>query len=304
MEEFIKQLKSLIATSNGSYSCFAIDTKRKVGMKVGLSSHQIYEFLTDSLNYLCDKKFSKMQLGDYPIATPKDFIEKIKSTNSRIATVLNSFLCIPVNAETNVTNLSKYNAYMVVVTTAESKYYFFTKRTPFIAYKKNNFIYALFSQSDYRVLDDNVVRLIKHFDCIVMENTCYMIGMNGRNLLGLNDIARDTSLKNKKRLVQEGIISQTSENLIDSYMKRPGKAQCLSEVDESLMQIFGHITLDNKEFISTKYRLGIIQDANGKLHISTSNEEEIEDLVATLTNKRGKNFEDETVETKSPFVKR
>ena len=304
MEGFIKRLKGLVATGNGSCSCFAVDIKRKVGMKIGLSSQQIYEFLSDSLNYICNKKFSKMQLGDYPIATPKDFEEKIGSTDSRISAVLNSLLNIPVNAETNVTDLSKYNAYMIAVTTSEFKYYFFTKRTPFIAYKKNNFIYAMLSQSDYSVLDDNVVRLIKHFDCIVMENTCYMIGMNGRNLLGLNDIARDTSLKNKKRLIQEGIISQTSENLIDSYMKRPGKAQCLSEVDESLMQIFGNITPDNKEFISTKYRLEIIQDANGKFHISTSNEAEIEDLVATLTNKRGKNFEDETVETKSPFVKK
>lgn len=304
MEEFIKQLKSLITTSKGSCSCFAVNTKRKIGMKIGLSSQQIYEFLIDCLNYLCNKKFSKMQLGDYPIATPKDFVEKIESTDSRISSVLNSLLNIPVNAETNVTDLSKYNAYMVVVTTSESKHYFFTKRTPFIAYKKNNFIYAMFSQSDYSVLDDNVVRLIKHFDCIVMENNCYMIGMNGRNLLGLNDIAKDNSLKNKKRLIKEGIVSRTSANLIDSYMKRPGKAQCLSEVNESLMHVFSHITLDNKESISTKYRLKVIQDTDGKFHIVTSNEEEIEDLIATLTNKRGKNFEDETVETKSPFIRK
>ena len=179
-----------------------------------------------------------------------------------------------------------------------------TKKTPFMSYKKKNFLYAMFSQNNYNVLDDNVVRLIKHFDCIVMGNICYMIGRNGRNLLGLNNVAIDNSLKNKKRLIQEGIVSKTNANLIDSYMKRPGKAQCLSEVNESLMHIFSNINLDNKEFISTKYRLKIIQDTDDKFHIASSNEEEIEDLIATLTNKRGKNFEDETVETKSPFTKR
>ena len=303
MEGFIKQLQSIITTNKGLYSCFAINTKRKIGMKIGLSSKQIYEFLIDCLNYLCDKEFSKMQLGDYPIATPKDFVEKLESTDSRISSTLNSLLGIPVNAETNVVDLSKYNAYMLVVTTNESKYYFFTKKTPFMSYKKKNFLYV-FSQNNYDVLDDNVVRLIKHFDCIVMGNICYMIGRNGRNLLGLNDVAIDNSLKNKKRLIQEGIVSKTSENLIDSYMKRPGKAHCLSEVNESLMQVFSNITLDNKESISTKYRLKVIQDTDGKFHIVTSNEEEIENLIATLTNKRGKNFEDETVETKSPFIRK
>ena len=304
MEGFIEQLKSLITTNKGSYSCFAINTKRKIGMKIGLSSQQIYEFLIDCLNYLCNEEFSKMQLGDYPIATPKDFIEKLASTDSRISSALNFLLGIPVNAETNVVNLSKYNAYMLVVDTNESKYYFFTKKTPFMSYKKKNFLYAMFSQNNYNVLDDNVVRLIKHFDCIVMGNICYMIGRNGRNLLGLNNVAIDNSLKNKKRLIQEGIVSKTNTNLIDSYMKRPGKAQCLSEVNESLMHLFSNINRDNKEFISKKYRLKIIQDTDDKFHIATSNEEEIEDLIATLTNKRGKNFEDETVETKSPFTKR
>ena len=109
MEGFIEQLKSLITTNKGSYSCFAINTKRKIGMKIGLSSQQIYEFLIDCLNYLCSEEFSKMQLGDYPIATPKDFVEKLESTDSRISSTLNSLLGIPVNAETNVVDLSKYN---------------------------------------------------------------------------------------------------------------------------------------------------------------------------------------------------
>ena len=302
MEKFIKQLRNIIVEHKVSCSCFAIDTKLKVGIKIGLSSKCINDFLVDCLNYLCDREFLKMQLGEYPIATPKDFVETIESTDDKISSTLSSLLLIPVNVETNVTDLSKYKAYMLVIETSKSKYYFLTKRTPFISYKKKNFFFAMFSNNDYKILDDNVIRLVKHFDCIIIENTCYMIGMNGRTLLGLNNIAKDNSLKNKERLIQEGIISRKSASLITSYMNKPGKAQCLSEVNENLMNLFGHINADNKKTISERYRLKIIEETDGKFYIDVSDEKNLEDLIATLTNKRGKNFDNETVETKSPFI--
>ena len=97
-------------------------------MKVGLSSEQIRNFLTDCLQYLCDEKLPKMQLGAYPVATPKEFIETIRSTDGRISSTLERLLSIPISAETNATALSKYNAYMLIVDRASgSKVYFFTK---------------------------------------------------------------------------------------------------------------------------------------------------------------------------------
>ena len=59
MERFIQQLKEITSDSSVLYSCFAINTKLVVGMKVGLSSEQIRNFLTDCLQYLCDEKLSK-----------------------------------------------------------------------------------------------------------------------------------------------------------------------------------------------------------------------------------------------------
>lgn len=304
MEKFIQHLKDVTSDSSGLYSCFAINTKLVVGMKIGLTSEQIRNFLTNCLQYLCDEKFSKMQLGAYPVATPKEFIETIKSTDGRISSTLERLLSIPISAETNATALSKYNAYMLIVDGAsDSKVYFFTKTNPFIAYKKNNFFFALFNNA-YDPITDNIVRLTKHFDCILLDDKCYITTVNGRSLLGLNAAAKDASLKNKARLIQDGVISQEDAPVIDSYVNKHGKATCLSEVDEVLMQTLSHITDDNKDVLSTKYRLSIRTDSDGKHCIDVSNEEKLEVFIATLTNKRGKNFDDETVETKSPFVKR
>ena len=88
MEQLMEKLKSLTSDDQATYSCFAIITKHKVGMKIELPSQCIRDFLTDCFNYLCDKKFLKMQLREYPISTPKDFIGTIESKNALIATEL------------------------------------------------------------------------------------------------------------------------------------------------------------------------------------------------------------------------
>lgn len=304
MEKFTQRLKKIIENKNTQCSCFAINIDLKVGIKVALSSEQVHDFVVNCLNYLCDKKFSKMQLGPYPQATPKDFIETISITDERISSVLRTFLSIPVHAETNTTAMNKYNAYMIIVEIEKSKYYFFTKRNLFVAYKKKNFFYAIFAKNSYDVVTDNLIRLVQHFDCIVLGDTCYMVTIDGRSLLGLNNVARDNSLRNKERLVRNGIIAAKDLRLLDAYMSKAGQAQCLSEINEEIMYDLSHINIEHIAEISTKYRLKILTDDNGKSYVDISSKEHLKDLISTLTNKRGKNFNDETVETTAPFTKR
>lgn len=135
MEQFISQLVTIVEHNQDvSYSCFAFDSKRKVGIKVGLTSDQIKDFMTDCLEYLCKKIFSKMQLGKYPIATPKEFVETIECNDVLISAELSGLFKIPINAETNLTNLAKYNAYMFIVEGEHYKHYFFTKKKSKISY--------------------------------------------------------------------------------------------------------------------------------------------------------------------------
>ena len=304
MEEFISKLMGFVEHNQDiSYSCFAFDTKRKIGTKVGLTSEQINEFMTDCLEYLCKKNFSKLQLGKYPTATPKEFVETIECGDPQVSSELSHLFRIPLDSETNFTDLSKYNAYMLILENAQCKHYFFTKKKPFINYKNKNFLFAMLSNNKYEVIPSNAIRLIKHFDCIILDSTCYITSLFGRNLLGLNDVAVEKSLYNKRRLLQEGIVHDSFVDFIETYMKKPGKSYCLAEVNEYLMQTFSRITQNNRDSISKKYRINIISHSDGKFYVDISDEKKLEDFIATLTNKRGKNFEDETVTTKASFTK-
>ena len=55
-------------------------------------------------------------------------------------------------------------------------------------------------------------------------------------------------------------------------MKKPGKASCLSEVNENLMRMFSHIAQDNSGNISKKYRLSITRCSDNKLYVDISDE--------------------------------
>lgn len=306
MDNLIENINSLLSNEDILYSCFAIDIKNEVGIKVWLSHKQLKEFFSDTMKYLCDKKFSKMQLDEYPIASPKDYIETINIHDSKISETVNFLSNIPVNAETNVTNLLRYNAYMIVADSGEKKHYFFNYRNPFIAYRKKNFIFRRFSDESYEMFNEDVVRLVKHFDCMILNDVCCIVTMNGRQLLGLNSAMVDISQHNKERLFQEGIVSEKDFRVIDDYMNKKNKKQCLADLNEDIMQEFSRITAKNKDEISQKYRLNVVPDVNNseKFYIDVSKKEFIDRLVATLTNRRGKNFDDEVVETKSPFIRK
>lgn len=301
MDNFIEKLKSITQCSNALYSLFAIDSRRKTGIKIALSESHIQSFINDAITYLCDNKFLKMQLGEYPTATPKDYVETIKNNDARISETLNALVEIPMNVETNVTNLSQYNNYMVIVDDHDSKFYFLTRKTPFIAYKNKTFLFAIFN-GGYDVVQDDAVRLVKHFDCIVVGDTCYMVTKEGKDLLGLQKLEFKKSKDNLNLLSAKGIVSSKDIGIIEKYMKKSGKQRCLAEVNLALIEELSHIDAANKDLISQKYQLNIYLGDSGKFHISSSNENEIEKLVSTLTNRRGKNFDDEIVSSKSPLT--
>lgn len=303
MDKFIEKLNDIANCPDVLYSLFAIDNRRKTGIKIALPESYIRSFINDAITYVCEKKFLKMQLGEYPIATPKDYVETIKNNDARISETLNALVEIPSNPETNVTNLSKYKTYMVIVDIYTSKVYFLTHKTPFIAYKKDNSLFAKMGlTNDYEVIADDVIRLIKHFDCIVVDDTCYMVTREGKDLLGLQKLEIQKNLENLKLLSGKGIVSLKDIGTIEKYMKKSGKQRCLSEVNLTLMEKLSHIDATNKDLISQKYQLDIYLDDSGKFYVSVSDENEIEKLVSTLTNRRGRNFDDEIVSSKSPLT--
>ena len=210
MDNFISNLKKTIQKAQ-RFSCFAIDLNKKVGMKIQLSQIQLKDYMEKTVHYLCKEKYSKMQIGEFPSASPKEFIEIIKCDDELIKENVNSILMIPSNVETNELNIDKYNAYMIILDTGDKKYNFITKIKPFFNYKKK-FLYFL-SNEDYKIIQDKLIKLIMNFDCIISNNKCYIINTNGKKILGLEDATIKESIENSQKLLDKHIIPLTQSHV-------------------------------------------------------------------------------------------
>ena len=129
MEELISSLKKII-NSEATYNCFAIkrNSNSFIGTKVQLTNEQLCSFMNKTITYLCDNVYNKMSLGDYPVAAPKDYVERLLCTDKHIDQAITSLNKLILNPETNITNPEKYNAYMITIDIGNSTYIFITKK--------------------------------------------------------------------------------------------------------------------------------------------------------------------------------
>ena len=305
MDSFRENLKSIIE-QDYIFSCYAIKTKKTplVGTKVYLSSEQIHDFLNRAIGYLCDKVYSQKQLGDYPEASPKEFIEMLSCSDDRVKDFCATLNNIVANPELNNTALTHYNAYMLSSIIENIPCHFITSKNPFVSYQKRNQIYALVTGKKYKVIDTDIVRLIMHFDCIVFQGQCYFVTMQGKQLFGLEQNAIQKSHQEKDKLFDRAILSTEGEGILERYMKKSGKASCLSYTDSHILEELENITAQNWKQIEKKYKLKIKKDIDGSFRVDVSTEEQLKDFIDTITDKRGLDFDNNIVTCKAPFTRR
>ncbi len=298
MVNLIKKLKELCADAT-SFSCFAINNKRTpiVGTKIELTNIQLKNFMDKTVKYLCDRVYANMSLGEYPAASPKEYIETIGCDDERISKCITEINRIIGNPETNIKDYSKYNAYMVVVNNKKETAIFITKKKIIQEYK-NSYVFLNLGD-EYEEHNGNFLRLVMHFDCFIFNNVCYIVTKGGRTMLNLEETLVKKSNMVKSDLVELNLVDEKN---LDEYIKKPGHSSCLANVDQKIVNVFTNITEENKEAISKKYQLPIIEE-NGKLQVDTSSIEKMKAFIDTITNKRAKNFDDDIVLCTAPFIK-
>lgn len=304
MDNFRNVLTSITNNSTMVYTIYALNTKPDtfVGLKVALSQKQLKDFMSKSIAYLNEKMYSKMQIGDYPVADPKSFIESAPSNNNDIEKYYRQIVNIPKSPETNNTNLRNYDSYMIVTQIPDGeKTIFITKQNIFKTYGKKNFLYALTSKSKYTVIDDALIKLVMHFDVIIHNKNCYFVEIRGKSIFKLPEASTIRSEDFKNELFKDNIINKSGQEIINEYMKKSGKADCLANSDETIIDEFRHITKSNKASLENKYHLPIIY-SDKKYHIDLSSPEKVEAFIDTITHKRGLDFNNNIVISKSPFV--
>lgn len=273
-----------------------------VGTKIALQTEQIEEFMKNTITYLCQNVYSKMQIGDFPTATPKEYIEKLSCDDKRIEKIVENLKNIPLQQELNNDQSNFHNAYIITASTLGNTYIFVTKKNIFMSYSKK-FLYCL-SDTTYKSITENLVRLIMHFDCIIYGENCYFVTLAGKLLFGLEQNAAEKSKKTAKELIEKNIISSDAKSSIETYMKKSGKSTCLAQVDESIIDELNNITPKNKEKLRKKYKLEIIQDSDGNLCVDVSTEEKMKDFIDTITRKRCLDFNQKVVNCTVPFTHR
>jgi len=298
--QILIELLNKIANTIANYKCYALNQQGNniIGYQVSLSDTQLMLFMKTTLQYLAKYKYSKMKLGTYPEDTPKEYIETFKdiSTNE----FLESIRSLPYHLEPNATDFKQYKSYVITTTLDGKDIMFFTRKKLLKNYTKRNFIFSKI-KGEYNEVTDALIHLTMHFDCIFIDDTFYIITIDGRELIGLTDSNKKRSLDILSKINSSSMIADDQKSILFDFVKG-NRIACLANADEKLIEIFQHITKDNKAAIEKKYGLQISKGSNDTYYIDISTKDNRCALISTLTHKRAKDFDDKIVYSSTPFT--
>ncbi len=303
MDKLIVNLRNIVATAS-VFDCYAINTKKHpvVGTKIDLSNEQLSEFMKDATDYLCSKRYNKKQLGSYPVASPKDYIEILPCADEQIKSFIDSIEKIPFTPELNATDLKYYNAYFILLYCGNRKHFFITKKNLFTSYKAK-YIYIPKKEAFQR-LSDKLVHLVRHFDAFTIDDNCYIVTDDGKFLLGLERDLVKKSNATKDELFERNILPEDDQDIVEAYMKKSGKAKCFAGTDENILRELESIAPENKDVIANKYRLPIRKAPDGNFYIDVRDEEKLKNFIDTVTCRRCLDFNNHVVGCAAPFTPR
>lgn len=299
-DQFISDLKEL-TTKDCTYNCYVIKNCKNgfVGTSVELPNSHLKFYMNKTINFLCDE-YKKMSIDEYPIAAPKDFIETIPCTSPTISNAIKSLRDTINNEETNHNDPTNYkSAYLITVDIDESTIIFLTKKNLINTYQKK-YLFTRLNGEKYKLLTNDLVQLVMHFDCIIMNDICYIITIQGRKLFRLEDIAQKQSLDTKNKLVLNHLIAQDDEEIVTNYISKSKNYSSLANPDEKIIEELSHVNHKNKKKIEEKYKLKFVEKA-GILSIDLSSEEKIKNFTDTITHKRALNFDRNPINLKAPY---
>lgn len=151
---------------------------------------------------------------------------------------------------------------------------------------------------------DKLVHLVKHFDAFIADDNCYIVTEDGKALLGLERDLIKKSTETKEELFERSILLEADRDTIEAYMKKSGKAKCFAGTDEDILRDLESIVPQNKDAISSKYRLPVIKDSDGNFHIDISDDKKLKDFIDTITRRRCLDFNNHVVGCTAPFSPR
>ncbi len=308
MKDLVKHLKNLLSINNLSCALFALQIKNGKYLACQLKiQNGLEDFLKDSLQYLIDKDYASKTIEQYPLGKPKDHIEAIEISNDLTRDSFEKLKEAIISAETNNTNRTNYNAYIIVVNLPNGDtFYFINNRNPIKNYSNSTIFHkgtdAGGNNEEYKKVADQLLQLSFHYDCIITNSFCYFITLNAENIMQIPKYYARQTEKCIASLLGFGLINNDSEKDIRQYLKQPGKTFAMSVYDTEIINDFAQITSENLDEYNSKYNLNFEKNSSGKYLPNLSTDEEIGKFIKTITNKRAKGFNNKPVTSSTSFV--
>lgn len=157
------------------------------------------------------------------------------------------------------------------------------------------------TNDSYTEITDDIIRLVRHFDAFILDDTCYIVTKEGRAMLGLEKSRKEKCHEVLEQISSLQVLDQYGLAILKEYLRKPGQFGCLAGADEKLLQELSHITHQNKEHIQNKYHLDVIEDRNGVCMIDVRTQEQMKAFIDTITLRRGQDFDANIVTCAAPF---
>lgn len=266
-----------------------------------IEGNDLAVFARECLSYLKEKQYLEKEIKEYPCGKPKDHIETIPVTSEMIAERYQQLIAALISPETNNTDISNYGAYVIVSTLNNNKSYFINMKKPLRNFGHSTLLGIPLNENKFMRVNNRLLSLTYHFDCIINQGTCYFITMAAEPVFNLQQYHARQTETCKELLINRSIIRTADKEVIDNYLKKPGKYRALCDFSKDRIDIFATVNSSNKAEYEQKYHITFIENPDGSCSVDVSTEEKLRALISTITLKRAKDFDDIIVESQAPF---
>lgn len=304
--EFTMPLNGLKNIADGTEATFTLyalkvsDTKL-LATQIRIENDGLTTFAKRCLAYLTEKQYADKEIKTYPYGKPKDHIEKISTTNDLINTRYQDLLSAIAAPETNNTDISKYGAYVLVSSIGNERSFFINMKRPLKNYQHTTLLCFPVGTNDFKKIDNQLLNLVFHFDCFIHSGHCYFVTLAAEPVFNLKQYHEKQTKDCQDALIENNLIQSSDLDKVTAYLKKPGKYRSLCDYKKEILENFSGVTRNNKAEFESKYHLTFLERDDGSCYVDVSSDEKLKAFIATITSKRGKDFENNVVFTPVAF---
>lgn len=301
MNKFLQIVEALKSNDSTGISLFALKYNASKIVSINIDFNDgLRSFFKASLDYLINEEYLHKEIKEYPKGDLKNNIEALPIDSDLIRARYDIILRALQSPETNNKNIEDYKAYVICANLNKHQAYFITLARPFKTL--DNSSYWFFERGSYKQLNSKLLNLIYHFDCIIINNYCYLITLKAESFLQL---PKEYAAKREEclhEIVSTLLIKEEVESEIRKYLNKHYN-RALIYYDNKIIEELGAVNAKNKAGLIKQYEVDFSISEEGKIILDLSTPEKVKSFIEIITKKRGRDLrEGKLVCSNSPLM--